>query len=126
MRYLTFVFAILVLPAFAAVERSVAPIPAQFIGEWNSHRPDCGTDENDSMLVIGPNHLTYWESDGPVESVVVKSQSEIELTAKLSGEDETWIAEQHLRLSPDGDELTWVNPSGPDFVRHRCPKRTSN
>lgn len=101
----------------------VSTVPDRFLGEWNASLSDCGTDKNDSRLLIGKDHITYWESDGPIKAVVSEGRYEIALILHLSGEGETWIATEHFKLSQDGRELTSVNLPGDGFVRRRCPKR---
>lgn len=97
-------------------------MPDRFVGEWNASLSDCGTANNDSRLLIRKDHITFWESDGPVKAVVSEGRYEIALILHLSGEGETWIATEHFKLSQDGEELTSVNPPGDGFVRRRCPK----
>lgn len=113
---------LLLASAHAASADLISAVPDRFVGEWNASLSDCGTDRNDSRLVIGKDHITFWESDGPVKAVVSEGRREIALILHLSGEGETWIATEHFKLSQDGKELTSVNIPGAGFVRRRCPK----
>jgi len=97
-------------------------IPDRFVGEWNASLADCGTDKNDSLLRIGKNHITYWESGGPVKAVVSEGRDEVALILHLSGEGQTWVATEHFKLSQDGETLTSVKLPGDGFVRRRCPR----
>lgn len=114
---------LLLVSAHATSADVIPAVPDGFVGEWNASLSDCGTDKNDSRLVIGKNHITFWESDGPVKAVVSEGRYEIALILHLSGEGETWITTEHFKLSLDGEELTSVNLPGEGFVRRRCPKR---
>ena len=114
---------LLLVSAHATSAEVISAVPDRFVGEWNASLSDCGTDKNDSRLVIGKHHITYWESIGPVKAVVADGRYEIALILHLSGEGETWIATEHFKLSQDGKELTSVNLPGDGFVRRRCPVR---
>ena len=98
-------------------------VPPAFLGEWNYDLPACGKGTDDSRLHITPNSLRFWESSGPILSVKVHSTREISLTARLSGEGETWTTDLRYRLSADGKELADITEGETDpFVRKRCPK----
>jgi hypothetical protein len=113
---------LLLVSVHATPAEFISAVPDRFVGEWNASLSDCGTDRNDSRLVIGKDHITFWESDGPVKAVVSEGRYEIALILHLSGEGETWIATEHFKLSQDGKELTSVKLPGAGFVRRRCPK----
>jgi len=113
---------LLLVSSHAPAADLISAVPHRFVGEWNASLSDCGTANNDSRLLIGKDHITFWESDGPVKAVVAEGRYEIALILHLSGEGETWIATEHFRLSQDGEELTSVNLPGDGFVRRRCPK----
>ena len=113
---------LLLVSSHAPVADLLSAVPDRFVGEWNASLSDCGTANNDSRLLIGKHHITFWESDGPVMAVVSEGRYEIALILHLSGEGETWIATEHFKLSQDGEELTSVNLPGDGFVRRRCPK----
>ncbi len=42
-------------------------VPGPFWGEWNSKLADCGTDLNDSRLIIAGRKPTFYESSGRPE-----------------------------------------------------------
>ena len=108
------------IPVLAA--EPVNSIPAQFLGEWNAVIADCGTGNNDSVLKIKANHISYWESDGPIKAVVVHGRYEVALIAELSGEGQTWLTTAQFKLSPGQDKLVSTTVPGSDFVRYRCPR----
>ena len=93
-----------------------AEIPASFAGEWNSNLGDCGTDMNDSRLRIEPRKIRFYESVGDVVKVTLRGARDVTVTARFSGEGETWTASHKMILSPTGTDLT-VD----EVTRHRCP-----
>ena len=97
-----------------------AVIPAAFLGEWNMVREDCGTSRNDSRLVVEPGRIAWWESSGPVTAVRVRAEGDIEVTARLSGEGETWESATRFRLE-EADTLVSTDASGGSLTRKRCP-----
>lgn len=56
--------------------------------------------------MIGATTWTGHESYGRVESVRVHDDQSITVTMAMSGEGETWVDHNRLRLSPDGNVLT--------------------
>ena len=58
--------------------------------------------------VIGATTWTGHESYGQVKSVRVGSENDITVTMAMSGEGETWVDHNRLRLSPDGNVLTVI------------------
>lgn len=96
-------------------------MPVQFLGGWNAAVADCGAGNNDSVLEIKANHISFWESDGPIKAIVVHGQYEVALIAELSGEGETWLTTAQFKLSPGKDKLVSTSISGTEFVRYRCP-----
>lgn len=100
----------------------VESMPTQFIGKWNAVVTDCGTGNNDSALEIKANHISYWESDGPIKAIVAHGRYEVALIAELSGEGETWLTTAQFKLSPGEDRLTSTSIPGSEFVRYRCPR----
>jgi hypothetical protein len=120
MRSLAFV--LLAVGASAAASEPAASMPAQFLGEWNAVVADCGTGNNDSVLEIKSNHISYWESDGPLKAIVVHGRYEVALIAELSGEGQTWLTTAQFKLSPGEDKLVSTSIPGNEFVRFRCPR----
>ena len=115
----------LLLPIAAIASDLERAIPDQFIGTWASSPTSCGSDTDDLTVRIDPHHISYWESDGPVKSVVVRGSDEIALISELSGEGETWLATAKFELSSDRARLTdSTTIPGKEIVRHRCPKQS--
>lgn len=108
-------------PAASAAPRQM--VPPSFQGEWNTTPAHCGTGVNDSALVIGPDRVAFYESGGPITKVQVHGPREITLTARLTGEGETFEQSHRYRLSADGDTLTEVAADKSGLVRRRCPLR---
>lgn len=95
-------------------------IPAAFFGEWNMEPAACGTGLNDSRLVIEPARIRFYESVGEIERVAADGADRIAITARMSGEGETWRDSYRFRI--DGpNRLVQEGPSGPPTVRQRCP-----
>ena len=117
----TTAFLLLAASIQATAADVVDDVPEQFLGEWNSVIADCGTGANDSVLRIERNHIYFWESDGPIKSVVVHGMYEIAMITELSGEGETWLSADQFRLSPGKDQLIFTSIPGEEFVRYRCP-----
>jgi hypothetical protein len=103
-----------------ALAGSAPVIPRQFRGEWNQDTRGCGTDLNDSRLIIRAHTLAFYESDGEVKSIIRHNPLSITLTATFAGEGEVWNASDQLVLSRSGDTLT-VNTGGTSMNRYRCP-----
>lgn len=113
--------AIIAAGGSAMAAEPVDSIPDQFIGEWNADVADCGIGRNDSILKIDANTISYWESVGFIQAIVVQGRREVALIADMSGEGEEWLATAHFKLSEAGDELVSVDERGGEFVRYRCP-----
>lgn len=123
----TVLAAALLLPATALATDRGATIPDQFVGSWAGNPVSCGSDADDLALRMDPHHISYWESDGPIKSVVLRGSNEIALISELSGEGETWLATARFELSPDGARLTdRTTIPGEEIVRYRCPARSGN
>ncbi|WMJ70629.1 hypothetical protein [Stenotrophomonas sp. 24(2023)] len=103
-------------------------VPTKFLGEWSADLGACGTDTDDSVLVIRPHHITFWGSNGPIKAVVTRGALEIMLIVESTGEGETWLDAQHFRLSADGTRLATLHDGTESFMRYRCPaaKRSVN
>lgn len=94
---------------------ATALIPTAFLGEWNEDLQSCGTDLNDSRLVVSPNQLTFYESEATVRNVRINNPRSITVTGAFSGEGESWNRTLTINLSRSGRELTIEN-----FTRYRC------
>lgn len=114
--------AIIAAGGSAVASESVDSMPDQFIGEWNADVADCGIGRNDSILKIDASTISYWESVGFIQAIVVQGRREVALIADMSGEGEEWLATAHFRLSEAGDELVSMDERGGEFVRYRCPR----
>ena len=109
----------LLAPAPASTADDVA-VPERFVGTWASSPASCGSGADDLVLRLASRHISYWESQGPIRSVIVRGD-EIALIAALSGERETWLATARFKLSPNGRMLTdSISISGKEIVRYRC------
>jgi hypothetical protein len=114
--------AIIAAGGSAMASESVDSMPDQFIGEWNADVADCGIGRNDSILKIDANTISYWESVGFMQAIVVQGRREVALIADMAGEGEEWLATAHFKLSEAGDELVSMDERGGEFVRYRCPR----
>ena len=107
-------------PAAPPAQEPPTVIPAPFLGEWNLVREDCGTSRNDSRLVIERERIAWWESSGPVTAVRVLPEDAIEVTARMSGEGETWESATRFKLE-GADTLVTTDAAGGSLTRKRCP-----
>jgi hypothetical protein len=92
-------------------------VPASLIGEWNTTVNDCGTENNDSRLLIGNGPIAFYESHGRIVIVKDSGQGPITLVSRLEGEGVVFYRSSVFTLSPDANSLT--DSSG--LVRFRCP-----
>jgi hypothetical protein len=111
------------LAACAPIDVSTAPsgatgdqlvletIPAEFRGTWTYKQDGRHPPGGENPTVIGATTWTGHESEGQVKSVRVGSENDISVTTAMSGEGETWVDQNRLRLSPDGTVLTVVDSS---------------
>lgn len=94
-------------------------IPEALRGEWASSAAECGR-ADEGRLRIGPDAVTFYESEGAVTRVVMQNAREASVELRLSGEGETWTDARRFRLSEDGRTLTDLSGPTP-FPRVRCP-----
>ena len=92
-------------------------VPAAFRGLWAASEADCAKPA-ETRLEVGANHLTFYESRGPVASVEATGPDEIRVAIQLTGEGETNQATYRYRLIQNGAALFDVR-SG--LTRYRCP-----
>ena len=92
-------------------------VPAAFRGLWAATPDDCAKPA-ETRLEVGADHLTFYESRGPVAAVEATGPDEIRIALSLSGEGETRQATYRYRLIQDGAALFDVR-SG--LTRYRCP-----
>lgn len=90
-------------------------IPAPFQGEWSARAADCGKGSDVTRLTIAPGELRFYESSATVTSVT-GTRAEIKVSARYTGEGETWDATRTFALSADGNSLT-----SDGMTRVRCP-----
>lgn len=115
------------MPVMALMTCAAAPqpdertIPQPFRGEWNSNPADCGSPDNDSMMVIGADRIDFYESSGRVRGAFLGGAGEVLIVMDISGEEETSTTALRLAVSPDGNRLTEYSESAEPFVRRRCP-----
>jgi len=95
-------------------------IPEPFRGEWNSNPADCGTPDNDSMMVIAADRIDFYESSGRVRGAFLDGADEVLIVVEVSGEEETSTTALRLSVSADGSRLTEYSESAEPFVRRRC------
>ncbi|MDH5821703.1 hypothetical protein QFW77_01665 [Luteimonas sp. RD2P54] len=112
--------AALLLPLQLSAGHPAATVPDRFVGRWAGSPGACDAHIDDLILRIAHHRIAYWESEGPIEAVVVRGD-EIALISELSGEGETWLATAKFTLSADGDRLIdRTSAPGRELVRHRC------
>lgn len=80
-----FFMATLLLPLSTLAGDNATTAPERLVGQWAGSPDSCGSDTDDLTLRIARNHITYWESNGPIKAVVVRGDTEI----ALMGEGET-------------------------------------
>lgn len=103
-------------PAESSPPRTAAgTIPAAFHGRWSANAADCEKEGDVTRLTIAPRELRYYESSADVTAVSGTGPS-ISVTARYTGEGETWDATRNLALSDDGSSLTVDG-----MPRVRCP-----
>lgn len=90
-------------------------IPAPFQGDWSAKAADCGKGSDVTRLTIAPGELRFYESSASV-TAVTGTRGEIKVTARYTGEGETWDATRTFALSADGNSLM-----SDGLTRVRCP-----
>ncbi|WP_422057102.1 hypothetical protein [Sphingomonas sp.] len=101
--------------ASAPAQTAAGTIPAAYHGKWSANAADCGKEGDVTRLTIAPRELRFYESSAAVTAVSSTDQS-ISVTARYTGEGETWEATRTLALSGDGSSLTVDG-----MPRARCP-----
>ena len=105
---------------------AIFAIPRRFWGEYNAKLADCGSDRNDSRLVIERKTIHFYESDAEVREIISIGSLSFVALADFTGEGERWNGMNQFSLSADGKTLTMRIPRSKeiaqsDFVRRRCP-----
>lgn len=112
---------ILAADAAATNEVRVATIPRPFWGLWTRQPELCGKqDADDSAVEISARTVAFWEANGEVKSVTLKSPLSIAVDAAFSGEGETWQSEGSYTLSPSKLDLMITNGEGRTSRYKRC------
>lgn len=113
--------AIFILSASFSAGSATHEVPEQFLGDWGTSLTDCGAEADDTALHIGETHISYHESSGPLQAVVVRGAKEVALVAELTSEGETWLSASTFRILLDGNQLTQSSGvNGEALVRVRC------
>lgn len=110
----------------SAAQADERTVPERFRGEWNSNPADCGTPDNDSIVVIAADRIDFYESSGRVRGAFLDGANEVLVVVEISGEGETSTTAIRFSLSPDGDRLTELSESSEPFVRSRCQSGASS
>lgn len=122
MKILTALIPVIALTSCAAMRLpDEQTAPARFHGEWNRVLADCGTANNDSLIVITATRIDFYESAGDIRSAALNGPNELLIVADVSDAEETSITEYRFTLSDDGQSLTYIDETDEPFVRHRCP-----
>ncbi|WP_336958274.1 hypothetical protein [Sphingobium aquiterrae] len=108
----------------AAPAQSITPvdratIPARLRGEWTGLRSACDDAGDPLRLSISDRALRYYESVGEATSVAPAEKGAVIVTARFSGEGDSWTRAQIMSVSPDGQRLTIVTNGAP-VTRKRC------
>ncbi len=111
MRCIAIIATLLAIPSNAAEMHDV--VPDQFLGTWAANAAHCATKSTESKLVISDKQIAFYESHGPILSVVSDGALELALILELSGEGQTWVETKQFRLSEDRRTLTDVTCKPP-------------
>ena len=78
-------------------------IPAQFHGRWGINRADCTSirGDNKGLLTINDARLTFYESRGTLDKVLVASANSFDANYGFTGEGQTWERVERLKLVND-------------------------
>ena len=102
---------------------AVTSVPPQFIGIWSPDLKDCVSRDNDGIVEIRANHISHWESAGPIRSIVVRDRHEIALISELEGEGDSRLQTQRYVLADTEDRLFARNIPGRQLILYRCPAK---
>ena len=101
---------------------TVAEIPIQFQGLWDSNVEGCSGHHGEGRLSLEPDSIAFYESNGPVTEVAIHGESKITVHAELFSEGTTFVSVKTFELSDDRSSLTDTDTG---FVRYRCPDGTA-
>jgi len=87
-------------------EAGAGLIPQSFRGNWSSSTATCGTAGDSMRLSVGADSLNIYESVGKVSAAQPLSPNRLRVTARYSGEGETWNDTAVLTLADGGETLT--------------------
>lgn len=120
MKQISFFTALVLVGAGAAAAEKVAPVPQAFVGQWCGGKPE-------AKLEIKPNELAFYTSKGtvqakgPIQAVVLSGDDEVAITARMSGEGQTFTHIVKIKLSKDKKEISVPNMQS-TMVGRRCAK----
>ena len=97
-------------PGSSGDQSGLNRIPSEFQGKWTYKQDGRHPPGAENPTVITATTWTGHETSGQVKSVQVIGDNHITVTLAMSGEGETWVEQNHLRLSPDGNVLTVTSP----------------
>ena len=120
MRHAGIMFAFLLAEASIAAAEIHDAVPRQFQGLWAASAAQCSAPSTESKLVISEKRIEFYESHGPILTVVSDGEFELALTLELSGEGQTWPETRQFRLSEDRQTLTDVTGRRQLMTRVRC------
>ena len=100
----------------APVPGDAGRVPQRFQGRYAADAGACADASAESQLVIGPDHIQFYESSGDILSVA-SGNDDLAVTARLAGEGEVRQATYRFALSGDGRVLTDL---GGGMRRQRC------
>ena len=99
--------------------QSTAEIPSPFHGTWTYDASGVHPSGAERPWTVKARSISGHESDGEVTSVSIVDSREIVVSTDMSAEGEEFKAEQTLKLSPDGNQLTDTSSGGEPLTLYR-------
>jgi hypothetical protein len=101
-------------------------VPIQFRGFWEAEGVPCDDPDHVNAIEIEEHAFYFYEGDGRVEKIVVRSAEEVDVKLLMTEVDGVQSRTRwRLRLSQNGARLALVDGQGKEFVHHRCRAATS-
>ena len=101
-----------------AQKATAAEMPVQFQGTWSA---DCDDEESTSILEIGKNTISYYESSGSIKAAIQRGDLEVATISELAGEGQAWLSLAKFRLTNGNKTLLDVtDESKSAFARSKC------
>jgi hypothetical protein len=94
-------------------------IPSLFHGTWTNDASGVHPSDAELPWTVKARSISGHESDGEVTSVSIVAPREIVVSTDMSAEGEEFKAEQTLKLSADGNQLTDTSPGGEPLTLYR-------